>query len=94
MAHSERFTIKENNRDQILAYIRSFRSARGYSPSYREIAEGTGIRSTSTISRHIHELAGDGVLETARRRPRALSLRIDGTAPVPELHIDLGHPAR
>ena len=52
-----------------------------YPPSIREICRGVGYRSTSTVSRYLHELREEGLIETdsGLDRPRAIR--------VPELVI-------
>lgn len=52
-----------NERKQsILIYVTSCLDNEGYSPTYREIAEAVGLRSTSSVSRYIEQLKEEGKL--------------------------------
>ena len=62
-------------KEKILGFVSAFCDQHGYSPSYREIAIGVGIKSTATISRHIHDLIQSGVLPPVEQCPRKLTLR-------------------
>ena len=62
-------------KEKILDFVSAFCDQHGYSPSYREIAIGVGIKSTATISRHIHDLIQSGVLPPVEQCPRKLTLR-------------------
>jgi repressor LexA len=50
----------EARRDAILAFVRAFRAAHGYSPSVREIGAAVGIASTSVIGFHLQALSREG----------------------------------
>jgi repressor LexA len=50
---------------EVLDYIETFIGDCGYTPSYREIAEGLGLSSPSTVHRHIQALCEKGVINTA-----------------------------
>lgn len=58
---------------QILATVRDRAVECGYAPSTREIADELGLRSTSTVSRHLKALEDKGFL----RRSAAVSRPID-----------------
>ena len=62
-------------KEKILDFVSAVCDQHGYSPSYREIAIGVGIKSTATISRHIHDLIQSGVLPPVEQCPRKLTLR-------------------
>ena len=49
---------------EVLDYIESFIQDEGYTPSYREIAEGLGLSSPSTVHRHVQALCEKGVINT------------------------------
>jgi repressor LexA len=49
---------------EVLDYIESFIQDQGYTPSYREIAEGLGLSSPSTVHRHVQALCEKGVINT------------------------------
>ena len=60
--------------DKILYHIQSFIDDNGYPPSVREICEGTGIRSTSTVHAHLKRLTETGRLNYDSGRRRAISI--------------------
>lgn len=51
-------------RDKIIDYIRWYHDEHGYMPSIREIGDGVGLSSTSSVHRHFKKLFDDGILET------------------------------
>ena len=50
-------------REKIYQAIIQYIKKNGYSPSYREIGEIVGLRSTNTVYCHIHNLERDGKIE-------------------------------
>ena len=52
----------------LLECIETLRDENGYSPSYREIAKAMGLRSVSTIAKHVKILKAKGVLRGKGRR--------------------------
>ena len=54
----------------IIDYIKEH----GYSPSYREIADGVGVRAVSTIAERIHRLEDMGKIKTKMDIPRTISV--------------------
>lgn len=89
---------------QILVTIRDWVVRHGYSPSTREIGEAVGLRSSSSVSRHLASLEDKGFLRrgTTVSRPIDVRLFLDGSAareqsgdsvPVPVVgHIAAGTP--
>ena len=66
--------------DKIYDFIVDFGLANGYLPTYREIGEGVGLKSTSSIAYYMVKLAGDGRIETVtdkRYRVKGLRYRYD-----------------
>ena len=61
------------NRKKILNFTREFVKNNHYSPSIREICEGTGISSTSSVHYNIAKLAIDGKL-TRGSEPRTINV--------------------
>ena len=61
-------------KEKILDFVSAFCDQHGYSPSYREIAIGVGVKSTATVNRHIHDLIRNGVLPPVEQCPRKLTL--------------------
>lgn len=60
---------------EILAFIKSHISKRGYAPSYREIAEHFDLASPATVHQHVQALVEKGVL-TAGEEGEARSLEV------------------
>lgn len=60
--------------DKIYNYIIEFLGNEGYPPSVRDICQGTGIRSTSTVHSHLKRLQDSGKLDYTAGRRRAISL--------------------
>lgn len=63
-----------NTRRSIYGFIVEFITTNGYSPSLREIAEGTGIKSTSTVKEQLYMLERLGKIRTQEFKPRTISL--------------------
>ena len=61
-------------REKIYNYIVQYIQEHGYAPSFREIGEAVGLKSTSSIHRHMLRLFNDGMLETDAEpgSPRAI----------------------
>ncbi|MBU1126526.1 MAG: transcriptional repressor LexA [Patescibacteria group bacterium] len=49
---------------EVLDFIESFIQENGYTPSYREIADGLGLSSPATVHQHIQTLCEKGVINT------------------------------
>ena len=64
--------IPSETRKRILDYITDFVGNQGYSPSYREIKEAVGLKSSASVQRHIEMLCTDGFLKTSPNRVRSL----------------------
>lgn len=47
-------------RDRVLNFIIEYMEEHQYSPSIRDICDGTGLRSTSTVYTHLINLEMDG----------------------------------
>ena len=56
--------IIENADEIIFNYIKQYHAQHGYMPSFREISDNTGIKSTSTVKIHMDRLFDHGHLET------------------------------
>ncbi|GGS34668.1 MULTISPECIES: transcriptional repressor LexA [Actinokineospora] len=70
--HLDTSTLPPRQR-QILAAVRDWVREHGYSPSTRELGDAVGLRSTSSVSRHLASLEERGFI----RRSRAVSRPID-----------------
>ncbi|MCC5911659.1 MAG: hypothetical protein JJT76_14635 [Clostridiaceae bacterium] len=73
--------IKDRDRDrklEVLLAIEGYIRKRGYSPTVREIGKLVGLRSTSTVQRHLVEMEIIGVIERQRSFPRTLAITKKG----------------
>lgn len=64
----------------IIEFISNFTEINGYSPSYREIMDGIGIKSVSAVAEHINNLVNKGVLKKTPGDARSLEV-VDTTFP-------------
>lgn len=55
---------REDRQRQICTFIAEYFDSKGYSPSYREIATGVGLRSTSTVHHYVKLLEESGKIKT------------------------------
>lgn len=63
-----------NTRERILEFIKEYKEEYENSPTYREIMEGVGLASTSTVSRHLIALQKEGLIERDRFLPRSIRI--------------------
>jgi SOS-response transcriptional repressor LexA len=59
---------------ELLTFIEDFITEHGYSPSYREIMQGTGHTSVATVSLHVNNLIRRGHLRKRDRSARSLEV--------------------
>jgi len=57
-----------------LTFIRQFIAANGYSPSYREIADGLDLASLQSVHRLVHGLVDRGSITLLPGRHRSIDL--------------------
>lgn len=59
-----------STREKVLEFIREFKvEHKGISPTIRQIMEGVGIKSTSTVAYHLTELEKEGhIILTSNKR--------------------------
>ena len=62
---------------QIVDVIANSISLRGYAPSYREIGNAVGLKSTSSVSYQIDELCRKGIIKRDLKRPRAMMICVE-----------------
>lgn len=67
-----------NKKEKILEFIIRYIQKHGYSPSYREIGDGVGLKSLSSVSRYVQHMIEIGVLETDAEWSSARALRVPG----------------
>lgn len=75
-------TVLPERQQKILLAIRDWVVEHGYSPSTREIGEAVGLRSSSSVSKHLSALEDKGFLKrgTSVTRPMDVRVFLDGTA--------------
>jgi len=61
---------------RILVAIREWVVKHGYSPSTRQIGEAVGLRSTSTVSKHLTSLEEKGFLSRSQSMSRPIDVRM------------------
>lgn len=64
-------TLKQH---QVLNFIEHYLTTHGYAPNYQEIAQGIGTRSRGSVSKHIHALAEQGLIECNKQTARGIKL--------------------
>ena len=60
---------------ECLAFVRDFIAQHGYSPSYREIADGLGLSSTSRVAHILASLRHQGHVTWKPYQARSVELR-------------------
>lgn len=67
-----------SRKEQILEFIIAYIQKHGYSPSYREIGDGVGLKSLSSVNVHVQKMLETGMLETDAEWSSARALRVPG----------------
>ena len=62
--------------EEIYAYITEYVAENGHSPTFREVGNAVGLRSSSTVSRYIHRLVDEGRITIDESKPRRCMERI------------------
>lgn len=65
-------------KEKILDYIISYIQLHGYSPSVREVGEGVGLKSTSSVKRYLDKMCYEGMLETDAGIGAPRAIRVPG----------------
>ena len=68
----------EQTREKILNYIIKYILKHGYPPTVREIGEGIGLRSTSTVQAQIKKMLETRMLESDAPEGTPRALRVPG----------------
>lgn len=68
---------------QTLQFIAEAVADRGYPPSVREICEGMGLASSSTVHSHLQALQRKGYIRIDPTKPRAIELLYDADTGLP-----------
>ena len=71
---------------QVLEFIKNELRSKGYPPSVREICNGVGIKSTSTVHAYLERLESAGYIRRDPTKPRAIEL-LDDTTFFPETEM-------
>ena len=61
-------------RNEIYDFIVQFMLINQYSPSVREIKEGVGLKSTSSVFTHMEKLKKEGKIDYNSGNPRTITL--------------------
>ena len=65
--------MKERHR-QIRAYIVQYTISHGWPPSVREIGEGVGLESTSSVQLHLKQMEDAGIITMVPGQPRCITV--------------------
>lgn len=61
-------------RERICQFITEYTAAHSYAPTIREIGEGVGLKSSSSVHSHLTQLEIEGRIETKPYCPRAIKV--------------------
>lgn len=61
-----------STRERVLSFIKSYQRRNGYAPSMREIGDGVGVSSLSTVSYQLECLEDEGRITRDRAIPRSI----------------------
>lgn len=61
----------------VLAFVAKYVGENGWAPSYREICDGVGVRSTSTVMKAVYALARHGMIRFGNG-PRKIAMTSRG----------------
>ncbi|MBR1528371.1 MAG: hypothetical protein IJ642_03585 [Oscillospiraceae bacterium] len=67
--------MSQQREKDIFEFIRNYIRRNKIAPSVREICEGLGIRSTSTVHRYLHRLEEEGKLQMSSGKNRAIFIK-------------------
>lgn len=81
--------MRSQRAEEILDYIRDYIESENMAPSVREICEGCGISSTSTVHRYLHYLESEGRIHMSQGKNRAIFLPEEDTDEEEEQGIPL-----
>lgn len=65
-------------RQRVYEYIVNYIQNHGYSPSVREIGDGVGLKSTSSVQSHLGRMFDEGVIETDAKFGSPRAIRVPG----------------
>ncbi len=70
----EKLTTKQ---EVVLTFIKKYIASHGISPTIREICDGVGLSSPSTVLAHVENLKNKGYLTTIDNKCRTIRLLVD-----------------
>lgn len=65
-------------RKAILKYIIDYIQKHGYPPTVREIGDGVGLKSTSTVQNHLTIMLDEGMIESDGKISSPRAIRVPG----------------
>lgn len=65
-------------KEAILLFIKNYIKEHGYSPSVREIGEGVGLKSTSSVYDHLKKMMELGMIESDAKWGSPRAIRVPG----------------
>ncbi|MGG6309834.1 MarR family transcriptional regulator [Paenibacillus macerans] len=68
-----------NTQQRILDFIIRFQHEKGFSPTFREIVDGVGLKSSSTVSGHLDRLEKKGLIKRSPASSRTILANDEGT---------------
>lgn len=77
--------IRGTGRERVYRFIVDFITENSYSPSVKEICEGTGLSSTSNVHDYLRKLKMMGKIDMKERTPRTIRLVVYKTVKVEEI---------
>ena len=81
--------MSEQRADEVLEFIKDYIQSELMAPSVREICDGVGIRSTSTVHRYLHRLEKEGRIRMATGKNRAIIITDGSEDELPSQGIPL-----
>ena len=66
--------MKGKMRQKVYNYIVKYMKENGYAPSVREICQGVGLSSTSSVHNHLSNLEEEGKIKMRGNSPRAICI--------------------
>ena len=64
-----------NREKQVLKFIENFMIKNGYTPTIREIGEGVGLKSTSSVHTYFNRLVQQGLIKQMDKRASRYSVK-------------------
>lgn len=67
---------RQQNKDRIYTMLCAYIAEHQYPPTTRELAELTGIKSTSSVNNYLSQMREDGVIDYEPCKPRTLRVLV------------------